>query len=285
MSVLVEAYEPRIAVVHIVWKPFGLGVFRCFLDSYVRYNAGKTHELVLLFKGFDNESDSKEYLLLLLGIEHRRLYIADCGYDIGAYLNAAKIVSADYYCFLNSKSVLLTSDWLLKLYSHARSRAVGIVGATASWESLYTDHIRECVFPSPGSSHLRHALRRSVINKLRYRYYYPPFPNWHVRTNAFMLRSATLQLISIRAMRSRRDTSRFENGRNGITRQLMRMRLIPLVVGRNGEAYEYMHWAASNTFWRGAQENLMISDNQTQLYASADESVRAKLSAKAWGKH
>jgi hypothetical protein len=65
----------------------------------------------------------------------------------------------------------------------------------------------------------------------------------------------------------------------------MRFGLRPLVVGRNGEAYEKERWHLADTFRQGSQENLLVADNQTDRYAQADAATRAELSRCAWGEH
>jgi hypothetical protein len=141
-----------IAVIHIVWKSFGLEVFRKFVTSYTANAAGQDHRLILLFKGFEKTEDSNEYTQLVSNVEHHIISAPDRGYDIGSYLAAVGMVRADYYCFLNSKSEILGDEWLGKLYSAACRDNVGIVGATGSWESLYTDHINACDVRRPDAS-------------------------------------------------------------------------------------------------------------------------------------
>jgi hypothetical protein len=260
-----------------------MATFESFLRSYERNRSGCEHRLVFLFKGFATPAEAGEYTTRLSRLEHEALFIEDYGYDIGAYLKAARILQSDYYFFLNSGSVLLESDWLAKMYWHAKRRNVGVVGATASCESLYTDYLRARTRKYPNTSWFRSRIRASVINRLRHLYYYPPFPNHHIRTNAFMISREVLQRIKLRRIKTRVDTSRFENGRGGLTKQILEMNLDALVVGRNGDAYSHNEWSKSLTFWQGEQENLLVADNQTDKYARADQAQRHALTMTAWG--
>jgi hypothetical protein len=188
-----------------------------------------------------------------------------------------------FFCFMNTKSVILAPDWLAILHRFAQDPGVGAVGATASCESLYTDYLEQRTTAVPGSSRLRMLLRRSLVNRLRHLYLYPPFPNPHLRTNAFMIRRDVLASIQVRRMRSRVETSRFENGRVSLTRQLLARGLEVLVAGRDRAAYRPEQWQTSRTFWQSEQENLLVSDNQTEKYAQADFQQRQALCARAWG--
>jgi hypothetical protein len=55
------------------------------------------------------------------------------------------------------------------------------------------------------------------------------------------------------------------------------------VVGRDGAAYEPAEWPNSRTFRVDEQENLLVADNRTDEYASADAATRAALRRMAWG--
>ena len=74
-----------------------------------------------------------------------------------------------------------------------------------------------------------------------------------------------------------------ESGKYGITKQIEKMGLRPMVVGKDGKGYEKSEWDISNTFWRGAQENLLISDNQTRKYDKEGSDRKQKCEFFAWG--
>ena len=94
----------EIGVVHLIRRRNGLKPFQRFMETYRAHPAGVEHDLLLVFKGFRSENQSKEYEPMLTGIPHRRLYVSDAGYDLGAYLKAARHFDYTYYCFLNSFS-------------------------------------------------------------------------------------------------------------------------------------------------------------------------------------
>ena len=58
--------------------------------------------------------------------------------DIGAYLATAKAFPQyRFFCFLNTFSQVIVDGWLKKLRDAIDCDGVGMVGAAASWESLY----------------------------------------------------------------------------------------------------------------------------------------------------
>jgi len=296
----------EVSVVHLVRRKNGLAPFERFLASYREHPAGVAHELVIIFKGFTFGGDTQAYDRLLADVPHRRIYLADYGLDLRPYFKAVAMLEHRYLCFLNSYSRILGGDWLAKLHSLASAKGVGVVGATASYQSFST-----------GSSERDRMLREmSPAARLRWRighvfkdmqarliaqrgaawllgcagvwdpaWYFPPFPNYHVRTNAFMASRDTLSRVRIGPVLFKLSAFMFESGRDSLTNQLMRLGLRPMMVGRDGTGYEKEHWHVANVFRQGNQENLLVADNQTDLYAMADAGGRAELSRLAWGEH
>lgn len=287
---------PSIAVIHLVWAPLGIEPFRSFIQSYKTQPAGTNHDFILLFNGFSSEEELLEYKLLLKGVEYSYLFLKDACLDIAAYRIAASKLEHDYFCILNSYSVILDSDWLAKLYKYASQPTVGLVGATSSYESIYRTHIEKqkickdrssCwsrFMSSDGSFY--HRLRRAfgpiVVGPLLY-YWYGPFPNYHIRTNTFMVRKQVLNRIKWGKLVTKADTLRFENGRWSLSRQIVKMGYELLVVGRNGRAYKRDAFCESNTCRVNNQENLLVSDNLTGDYIKSDSERRKFLTNMSWG--
>jgi hypothetical protein len=271
----------RICLVHLVRAQNGIGPFKKFIKSYLEYPGGIKHEFLILFKGFRNQDETCPYLLLLEGLHYQVFHVSDEGYDIGAYLKVAKHFDFEYFCFLNSFSVLLDSDWLKKMFTYISKQEVGLVGAMGSYESSYSNFkIKDYYNPS------KFPLRKKInffIEKSKIRVHFKPFPNYHIRTNAFIISKEIFNKIQVGDISTKEGVLRFESGRKGLTRQIMKMGLKVLVVGKDGKAYEKEDWIRSNTFRLSKQENLLVSDNQTLLYENFDQANRCKLSRYAWG--
>jgi len=286
--------DGRIVVVHLVRAANGPGPLRTFIDSYTAYTAGIEHELVVVFKGF-NGPPAEEYERILARVRHRRIFVSDEGYDVNVYFRVALEQEADLYCFLNSYSEILAPDWLRKLRAAIAIAGVGLVGATGSWQSIFSNYddatrVLPPMLPQqprwkrflgenlPFLRRLRFVLRRRMLKGM-----FEPFPNYHVRTNAFMLRRETALQIKVPPIRRKFDAYLFESGREGLTMQVLAMGQRVLVVGRDGTRYEKDEWCHSNTFWRSNQEDLLVADNQTRSYAAADATARLTYSTYAWG--
>ena len=248
----------EVAVVHIVWEPLGPAALRRFAASYRAHSAGAEHRLVIVFKGFGDAGPGADHLAAFGGIEHETLSYDEPTLDLPTYAFCADALDAPHLCLLNSESVLLADGWLAALREQLRAPGVGAVGATGSYES-------------PRS-----------LSPLRRRRW-PPFPNPHLRTNAFMLSRALMRDLHWPAVRTKPAAWELESGRDGFTRQVWARGLRTLVVGRDGRGHPPEAWPRSATFRSGDQANLLIADNRTRQWEQADRAGRERLSRMAWG--
>ncbi len=286
---------PRpLCVVHLVRAANGAAPLRAFLESYRRHAAGVEHDLLFLLKGF-REPLPVEHERLMGGVAHRRHFMPDRGFDIDAYFDAVRTHEAQWYCFLNSFSVILADGWLAKLHGALIAHDAGMVGATGSWQSVFANFSERIAVPASFQTQYpawKRLLLRAApfvrriwppIRRWLRRGVFDPFPNHHLRTNAFLLSREIALRVRVGPMRKKFDAYVFESGTRGLTRQVLAMGKPVLVVGRDGKAYAMSDWHLSNTFWRGNQENLLVADNQTRKYDGSGMEVRALYSAFAWG--
>jgi hypothetical protein len=266
-----------ICVVHLVRASNGIEPLQRFLTSYKSHSAGLEHELLFVLKGFRENEISPDIELLLDQYKHRRINVPDEGYDIGSYIVAAHSSENEFLCFFNSFSEILGDCWLEKIYRHISTKKCGMVSATGSWESQYTNSFL---------MNRRFFLSKLTdrIKALEIKKYFLPFPNPHLRTNGFCIsRKLFLEVTHGYTFKNKNDTLIFESGREGLSRKIASKGLQLIVVGRDGRGFFQDEWSTSGTFRQGEQENLLVADNQTRIYANADRSDRITLSHFAWG--
>lgn len=128
-------------------------------------------------------------------------------------------------------------------------------------------------------------VRREVEDFIQgYKYKdFPPFPDYHLRTNAFMISRRLMLKIKHKKMKKKFDAYRFESGKNSLTNQVLRRGLNVLIIGKDRKGYEKEEWHRSGTWWQGEQDNLLIGDNQSSEYTHGDSKRRMYLSRLAWG--
>ena len=126
-----------IAVVYLARLAEPFSAFEMFVESYRKYAAGIKHDIYLLIKGNPKPGTLAALEVLFAGIPYAAIIVPDeIGYDIQAYEQALLSVNHEYVCFINTFSRIAADGWLKKLYDNLAKPGVGIVGATASFESL-----------------------------------------------------------------------------------------------------------------------------------------------------
>jgi hypothetical protein len=298
-------------LVHLVRAANGLEPLRAFASALRRCPPLIEYELVLAMKGFSSPEEAKPYLEVFSDMCPEPLFFADDGLDLGIYFKVASLLRRESYCFANSYAEPLVEGWLAKLTAALCEPGVGLVGATGSWASVrswlaHSAHLpsayRGVLPPAPVARarllaiELERAGRdgRSTSEALKARIQtlarvpeqllrFDAFPAYHVRTNAFVIAHVTLDRLRLRKVRDKMDAYILENGRASVTRQVHELGLRTLVVDRAGVAYDRERWHLSRTFWQGAQEGLLVADNQTRAYARGDAAQRELLSGLAWG--
>ncbi|MGH2859113.1 MAG: hypothetical protein ACRDMJ_16685 [Solirubrobacteraceae bacterium] len=254
----------EICLVHLVWVDAGEGALRGFLKSYAEWDAGAPHRLLIIWSGFQDGDRLATMKESAAGVPHDDLELGGRELDLTAYRLAAETASEESVCFVNSYSTILHDGWLALLAAQLTPTGVGLVGATGSHES-----------PLSGP--------RLPLRRLARSGRYPPFPNPHLRTNAFMLRRDLF--LSLRWPRAvtKESAWELESGVESLTRQVGARGLETLVVGRDGVGYPSGRWRESATFRAGDQRNLLVADNRTRQYEQAGSRMRRRLERLAWG--
>lgn len=275
----------KVAVVYLSWLPYGIEHLQEFVRSYLMNPAGYPHKLVFLFNGLDHSQDVSHFRdCVSSALSDFEILELNDGMDIDAYFFAAKEIDADYILFLNTYSRFQSGEWLRK-YMIAMSEDTGVISATASCQSLYSTvfHDNKWSWESHKSFSENFRKFKLLLKATCYwRFLIAPFPNPHVRTNAFLVRRNDFLQLKRKTLNRKFDAYLFESGKQSLTRQLAAKGLKALVVGRDGTTYDMSRFEESRTFWTGEQENLLVSDNQTEMYKNADSSYRSHLNEIAW---
>jgi hypothetical protein len=272
--------RPAICIVYLVRACNSLAPLERFLQSYSRFSAGIEHDAVVVLKGFGDPKEASRQQELARQLSPQFLFMNDFGFDLRAYSLVCRRFDYPFFCFFNSFSEFLCDGWLQKMHEHITQNGVGLVGATGSHESMYTNVLLEKRYgaPQPLLKRLWFPIRLALCRAC-----FDPFPNHHLRTNAFMISRDLMRAVWPRIRLTKRGAYLFENGRHGLAKQILRRALQVLVVGADGQAYQKERWPHSATFRSGDQKNLLVADNQTRQFDEADEVTRRYLTRVTWG--
>ena len=238
---------PSTALVHLVRSVNGPDALRRFCDAYRLTKNDLDHDLVFLCKGDGATDQVKEIASDLRSTIH---VCTDDGFDIGAYVRLAPLLSHEILCFTNSWARPRVSCWLDILVAPFDDPAVGIVGATASFEAVPP---------------------------------YTSFPNPHIRSNSFALRREIFLDLVLPQPENKISAVLLEAGPNGITHQIMSRGLRAIVVGQDRVHHDLIDSRRARVYRFGDQQNLLVSDNVTDLYDRGDPAYRRFLETLAWG--
>lgn len=312
----------QIGVIYLCRFAEGQRPVRAFVDSYQAHPAGADHDLHVIFKGFPDADSVSAARTLFGRRPLHAVELPDRGFDISSYFAAARIATNQRLIFFNTFSELLAADWLKKFNAALDLPDVGLVGATGSWQSHrscyevslkralasvtnpvgYLGRLRadlrntETGRARPGASVAQKApsgvvpqiLRRfgaSSYRLVRFDHFlghYVPYPNPHIRTNAFMIERDRFLALRTPSLRTKFGVYRFESGRQSLTQQILTQKLRPVVVDRDGRVYNIAAWESSLTFYIGQQRNLLVADNRTRDYSEGSPHAQARLQAHAW---
>ena len=278
-----------ISVVFLMWIPYGFDYFCRFMESYLKFHAGVEHELVIFFNGAEKKENIAQYeqWMEINNINFSSRCILEKRQDLDVYFYAASLLSRKYICFLNTASVIFTDKWLLKLCSGINQPNAGIAAATGSMEShlnwtLLGENWQWKQNISPVSNLRNWAYWTKML--LFWSFYTKPFPNPHLRTNAFIIERSLFLSLHRGKLDNKKDAYRLESGNQSISRQILQKGFDLLIVGKDGKAYRMEEWNAANVYRASIQENLLIGDNQTRTFEEADGKRKKFLSKMAWGK-
>ena len=279
---------PDCAVVYLArGQGAGLADAEAFFASYDRCPAGRRHELVVLFKGWDKEPGLAEARLMAARRGARQLDLPDDGLDLGAYFRAAETLESKWLLFLNSHSRIKHDRWLDLLVSAAERPDVGAAACSANWNGVKITTWSDW-WMAVKTARIRLLLKSPLtLAGTLFRTAKEPVPvSPHLRTNAFLVkRELWLEFYRQNSWpNSKADCYKLEHGRHGFTRFLEAKGLTALVAGADGRAYEAASWPESGTFCSPGLANLLIHDNQTAAYLAAPPDLRRALEFGCWGR-
>lgn len=233
----------KTTVIYLSWIPYGIEEIQGFLDSYLQYDAGAGHQLFIVFNGVqqgDEHLPFLQYAQYKLGYPVKYMLLQS-GQDIEAYYKAARELDCEYLLFFNTFSRILAKDWLKKyttvFLEHANT---GLVSASGSYLS-YTSAIfikNKWRWETGKGFHHHFAKYKLFVKSFFYwRLFFKPFPNPHIRTNAFMLKKDDFLSINPGKLTTKFMAYTFESGRNGLTAYFLKRHKKIFVLGKNGMAY------------------------------------------------
>lgn len=274
---------------------WGIKTVRKFFDSYKKYPAGTEHNLIIAAKAWDTcPEDYKELQQLANDYNAKIIDLPDDGYDFGAYYRVAQKSNADYILCLVSTSEIMDNNWLLK-YKNAfdKNEKLKYIGTTGSWGitpiaiDIFREELREKYQRPSFKYHLKKVWKYLNNYSIVYKTVHSPltFPNYHVRTNAFMIdRKLYLSfMLKYKIPKNKIETYHLESGYNSLTRFVLKHNFEVGVIGKDEKIYSKEEWDKSKTFFSPDMSNLLIKDRYYEFYNNLSNRDKTLHEFYAWG--
>ena len=234
-----------------------------FIKHYQKFNAGCKHKLLICFKNF-TVNDPILSSKFLRPVDYKP-YIDSKNYndfDWGSYKRIASEHPDKIIFFMNCHSYPIVNNWL-KLFKKNFTENV-VLGPGGSYESLTTGEFK---------NYYKNGILKSFINSISNFFYFPLFPNPHLRSNCFMINATDFLLLKFgnKYKFKKKGTWIKESGRNSMYRQLKNLGYEIYIVNSDGNIFDEKKWKFSRTFCLGNQEKLIISDKFSRKYESSQK--------------
>ena len=263
-----------IDVVYLLHESDSDGPVKEFCKKYKYYIKNNFYNLVFLIKGNVDCSLILEIKYLLENLNYNLVYISNIGKDIYSYCNWAKLSKNNYCIFFNGHSYPLVDNWISLLSMNVNDTNIGIKGATGSLAS------HSSIF----------LINKNKINLTYYIKYlfllclFKKFPNYHIRTNAFCVKTSLINNWFYRILSLTKIGCYYvESGRFSLTNRALRKNLTAEIVDMSGVHYDESTASISECFFKGNQNRLIVADNQTDKYMFASTNEKKILNKIVWG--
>ena len=131
----------NVSVLYLARVQDGLKEITEFLQSYKIFPTQVDHELLVVVKGLDRDKDCETINSLLnsCSVAANLIWVSDeIGFDMDTYkwIVTQNIIQTEFILCLKTSSRICSSSWLEKYVDLFADPALGLVGATGSYESL-----------------------------------------------------------------------------------------------------------------------------------------------------
>lgn len=233
---------------------YGIDVVEQFLDSYKKHHAGIEHNLIIAINNKKDRFLYNKLYYLVKSSNAKLLELPEDGFDIGAFMRAAKVSNSEYMFFIGSAVSILCNDWLLKFYNaFENDSSIQFAGPMGSYAKGHSDR----------------------------------FPNPHIRTCSFLIkRELFLEYAATQKFpETKDDTWEIEHGVNSLSNFILGKGYKIVVVNSDGNVFEPQDWEKSQTYITLKESKAILDDKWARRYYFTDECLKTKIEMETWGKN
>ena len=192
-------------------------------------------------------------------------------HEWGTIYRVSKKYKNKYILWINDHSYPNKKNWLKILSNYIQRNR--IISCSASYSSFYSNSF----YRKPKQSYLDF-----FTNIVKTFFYFPPFPNPHLRSNGMLFYSNDfVKFMKNKIVKSKFDSYCLENGKDSLTNYFIKKNYEIAVVNGDGNIFFRNKWSNSDTF--SFRNNALISDNQTRAYNQLNKKLKIRRRKEIWG--
>ena len=264
-------------VVYLLYYPIAQKTLKDFIKYYKEFKSGKKHQLLICFKGFNNNLKSINYWKKRIPLRYTFYLDKELNndFDIGSFFRVATDYPGRLTLFLNSYAYPNCINWL-KIFVNNYS-AKSLIGGHGSFGSISS----ECL----SFKYTDLSIYQSIKYGFVHFFYCKLFPNPHIRTSNFLIKAKDFLGLKVDKNKFVKKifTNYFESGRFGMSAQLLKKGFKLLIVNSENKKFNIHDWINSKTAFLNNQEKLVISDHKTREYDKLSKNKKSELSKMNWG--
>ena len=286
------SFSSQITVIYIAWGGLPIDTVKNFFESYEKFQAGYPHNLIIISR--DYEAESEEFSIIndyTKKFNAKLINTPNIGQDFGAYYTGAKETNAEYILCLNSHSVIMCDDWILKfIRAKEKFPQMELIGSGGGWHKSisYYNYYNEILKQNNKKNWMYHIQKNKIriINLFDRFKNFQHFPNPFIRTNAFLIKkSLYIDFIEKechkKLPKNKLQAYRMENGNRSLSRYVLKRGYNYCVVGRNNQIFMKDEFNISGTY-HSEFENYIVKDKQIKIFENADIKSRKCMENAAW---
>ena len=246
-----------------------------FLYNFKKFNPGYPYELVICFKKL-NRVEKEKRLKLIKDMKVEIFFDENekNDHEWGTLKRLCELKKNRIIFWMNDHGYPNKKNWLKIMMKHyKRNRFLGTSGSCSS-------HLSNSLYRDKADNYLY-----AFLKMIYFFFTVPKFPNCHVRTNGFIIKSNDfLEFIQDKVVNSKLKSYLIESGYNSLTNFFVKKKYNVLIINKNGKKFELNKMKNSQTFAYGKQNSFLISDNHIRKYLAFSYRDKLIKSKQVWGK-
>ena len=244
-----------------------------FIKNYKKYSSGLKHKLLICYKMLNTKSINmcEKKINKIKHIKYLDPSTQN-DFDFGSFYRVSKKFSKYKIFFLTSSDYPVKKFWLRNIVKHYAANS--LIGTSASYESMLSSLKLKKFFK----------IFDFVIKVFKFKKYFPPFPNPHIRSTGFLISAKNyIDFYKNKSCKSKFDAWKLESGKGGLTNFFISRKYMVYVVNSDGIKFAINHWHLSKTFNYAEQNKFIISDKHTRKYLNLKSKEKKIFQLLTWG--